>query len=122
MHDRSKRDVLQRKRIANQNVGFGPAHDLLADLQANRLNDVALLTVGVVDESDARAAVWIIFNGRNGRRNAVLVALEIDHAQLLLMAAALMADGHATGAVASAGARLDREQRLMRLVRRQGVR
>src|ERR1035437_7130448 len=110
MHDRSERDVLQRKRVAYQDVGFGPAHDLLADLEANRLNDVALLPVGIVDESNARAAVWIIFNGRNGRRNAVLVALEIDHAELLLMASALVADGHATGAVASTGARLDREQ------------
>src|ERR1017187_5907756 len=121
VHDRSQRNVLQRKRIADQNVGFGSAHDLLSDLQANRLDDVALLAIRVVNQRDARAAVRIVLNGRDSGRDAVLVTLEVDQAKVLLVASALVADGHAARRVPSAGARLDREQRLMRLVRGQVV-
>src|SRR5882757_477740 len=35
-------DVLERQSIANQNIGLWSAHDLLPNLQSNRLQDVAL--------------------------------------------------------------------------------
>ena len=92
VHDRAGRNVLQRQRVADQNVGLRAAHDLLADLQPERLNDVALFAVRIMNQRDARAAVRVVLDGRDGAGNAVLVALEVDEAQLLLVAAALVAD------------------------------
>ena len=63
-------NVLQRQRVADQNVGVRPAHDLLPDLQPDRLNDVALLAVRIVHQRDARAAVRIVLNGRDGARES----------------------------------------------------
>ena len=74
-----------------------------------------------MNQRNARAAVRIIFNRSHRGRDAVFFALEVNQTQLLLVASALVADGHATRAVASASALLDREQRLVRLVRRQVV-
>ena len=51
----------------------------------------------------------------------ILVALEVDKAQLLLVTAAVVAHGQSAGVVASAGALLHCKQRLVRLVRRQVV-
>jgi len=58
----------------------------------------------------------IVLDGRDSAGDAVLVALEVDEAQLLLVAAALMADGQLAHVVAATGTLLDREQRLVRLV------
>ena len=99
-------NVLQRQRVADQNVGVRPAHDLLPDLQPDRLNDVALLAIRIVHQRDARAAVRIVLDRRDRARNAVLVALEVDEAQLLLVAAALVANGQAARRVAAASALL----------------
>ena len=115
VHNRTDRDVLERQSIADQNIGLGAAHDRLANLQPDGLNDVALLAVSIADKSDTRAAVRIVLDGSNRTRNAVLLALEVNNAQLLLVAAAVMAHGKATGTL------FDGEQRLMRLVRRQVV-
>ena len=121
VHRRAGRNVLQRQRVADENIGVRAAHDRLTDRETDGLNDVALLAVRVVDQRDARAAVRIVLDGRDGAGDAVLVALEVDEAQLLLVTAALVADGERAGAVAAAGALLDSEQRLMRLVRRDVV-
>ena len=99
----------------------GPAHHRLSNLQANRLNDVALLAVRIADQRDARGAVRIVLDRRHLARYAVLVALEVNQAQLLLVAAAMMTDGQVARVAASAGALLDRQQRLVRLVRRDVV-
>ena len=49
------------------------------------------------------------------------LSLEVDDAKLLLVTAAVVAHAERTGVVAAAGALLDSEQRLMRLVRRDVV-
>ncbi len=121
MHRRTGGNVLQRQRVADQDVRLRAAHDLLSDLQSDGLDDVALLAVRVVDQRDARAAVRIVLDRRNGARNPELVALEVDQAKLLLVAAALVTHGQSAGAVTAAGALLDCQQRLVRLVRRQIV-
>ena len=51
----------------------------------------------------------------------ILLALEVDQAQLLLVPAAVVADGQVARVAASAGALARRQQRLVRLVRRQIV-
>ena len=66
-------------------------------------------------------AVRIVLDRRDLARNAELVALEVDEAQLLLVPAAVVAHGQVAGVAAAAGALLDCQQRLVRLVRRQVV-
>src|SRR5258705_7261903 len=114
-------DVLERQSVADENICVGAAHDRLTDGETDGLNDVALLAVRVVDQRDAGAAVRIVFNGRDGAGDAVLVALEVNDAKLLLVTAAVVAHAERTGVVAAAGALFDSEQRLVRLVRRDVV-
>ena len=84
--DRSAgRDVAQRQRITHQNIGLGTADDLGAHLESHRIHDVALLTIGVVQQGDTRRAIGIVLDGGDGRRNSELVALEVDDAQLALV-------------------------------------
>ena len=69
----------------------GPDSISVADLQAERREDVALLAVAVVDQRDAARAVRIVLDRRDLRRDGVLGALEVDDAILLARAAALVA-------------------------------
>ena len=112
------RDIAKRQRVANENVGLGTADNFLSNLQTFGLKNVALLPVGVGEESDPRRAVGIVLDTEDGGRNAGLVALEIDNAQLALVAAADETHGHVAGVAATAGARLGLEQRLVRVPRR----
>jgi N-acetylglucosamine-6-phosphate deacetylase len=92
----------------------GPEHHRRAHLQPHRLQNVALLAVGVVHQRDARRAVGIVLDRRHLARHAILLALEIDRAQLLLVPAAVMADGQVARVAASARALARRQQRLVR--------
>src|SRR5262249_53293763 len=60
---------------------------------------------------EVRAAVRIVVQALDLRGDAVLVATEIDHAVVLLVAAALVPHRDAAGVVASRGLRLARGQR-----------
>src|SRR5216683_1025610 len=118
VHSRADRDPGEGKRVADSHWRLFPALDGVADLQAERREDIALLAVLVVDKRDARAAVRIVLDGRDLAFDAVLVALEVDLPVQLPVAAALMTRGDATLVVAACmrGQRLD--QRLLRLVGR----
>src|SRR6185295_4980129 len=84
-----------------------------ADGQTVRSEDVALLAIGVVQQGDAGGAVRIVFDRRHLRRDAVLVALEVDGAVLLLVTAADEAGADATRRAAPAGLHLPLRQRLL---------
>ena len=101
------RNVLQRQRVPHQNVGLRTADDLLAHVQSHGMKDVALLAVGIRDQRNARRAVGIVLDRNHGRRDAALVALEVNLAQLALVPAATMPDGDVARIAASAGAQLD---------------
>jgi len=87
------RNVGQRERVAGFDVGFGPARDPIANRQADRGQDVALLAVGVGQQRDPGAAVRVVLYGANGCRDIQLVALEVDDAIELAVAPTLVADG-----------------------------
>mgnify|MGYP004715940101 CR=1 FL=1 len=99
--DGTDRDVGDGQAVAGLDIGGGGRDDLVASLQADRSDDVALLAVLVLDESDERAAVGVILQAQDGRGDVHLVALEVDDAVLLLVAAAVMTDGDAAVAVAA---------------------
>ena len=90
---RAQRDVADRQGVARLDVRAFAADHGVAGLQVDRRQDVALLAVGVVEQRDERGAVRIVLDAGNLGRDAVLVALKVDHAVLDLVAAALVANG-----------------------------
>src|SRR6185437_8237330 len=106
MHRCTGRDVTQRKRIAHQDVGINAAGDLLSYLETIRLQDVALLAVGVAHKSNVRRTVRVIFHRNYSRWNSCLVALEIDDAILLLVSATAPPRSDVTAVSASTSALL----------------
>src|SRR6185503_6821866 len=69
-------------------------------------DDVALLAVLVEEEREARRAVRVVLDRLDRRGNPVLVALEVDHPVVALLAAAAVARGHAALGVAAGVAEL----------------
>src|SRR5690606_9947459 len=78
VHHRTDRDVAQRQRVAGAGVGALARHDGVADTQAERRNDVALLAIGVDDQGDTGRAVRVVLDGRDAPRYAILITLEVD--------------------------------------------
>ena len=114
---RTDGDIRQRQSVARLDVGFRTGDHDVADLQALRMDDVALLAINVVQKSDTGRAVGIVLDGGNLGGHAVLVALEVDDAVALLVAAALVTGGDAAIAVATGLLRLRGQKRLLRLGR-----
>ena len=110
---RPQRYLAQRKRVAYQDVGIFARHDLRSDLEADRLQNVALLAVGVVQQRYVRRAVRIVFDRRDRRRDIVLLPLEIDLAVFLLGASAAKTDADAALAVPAALAAFPLDQRFL---------
>ena len=117
MDHRTERDILERKRVARLDISLGTRLHDIADLEAVRCEDVALLAICVVQERNACAAVRIVFNRRDAGGNPVLRALEVDDAIEPLVTAAAMA--HSQFALLVAPARLCQAngEGLLRLVR-----
>src|SRR5581483_4616822 len=115
MNRRARWNIFQRQRVPNQNVGIGTANDLLANLQPFRLQNVALLAVRIRQQRNARRTVGIVLDADDGCRNAGLIALKVDTAQLALVPTADEAHGGVARIAAAAGAVLFLKQRLMRM-------
>src|SRR5205809_6338037 len=91
MHGGADWNVAQCKRVARLDRRFDARHQLGTRGDAARRDDVATLAIGVQQQSDVRAAVRVIFEPLDLRRDTVLVAPEIDDTIMLLMAAAFVA-------------------------------
>src|SRR5438445_397613 len=87
-----------------------------AERMVDRVQDVALLAVGVRQQRDARRAVRVVFNRRDLRRNIPLVALEVDDAVHPLVAAAAPPRRELAAVVAAAGALERLDERLVRFL------
>ena len=85
MHRSTNRDGIKRKAVSHFNGSAWPAHNRGTDSQAFRAEDVPLLTISIVNQSDIRAAVRIVFNKRHFTRHAELVTFKIDNTILPLM-------------------------------------
>jgi len=99
--ERTKRYLGEQQGVANLGSHTGTRHDSLTDLQALGAEDVALLTVGIADEGDTRAAVGVILDGLHNGGNTVFVALEVYKTVELLVTTADIAHGHLTLIVAA---------------------
>ena len=102
MNHESKRDLIERKRVASLKDSLGTAHDNLTDLQALRRKNIPLLAVDIVDQGDIRAAVRIILDRRHLAGDIELIPLEIDLSKFSLMSTTAMPDADPTVRRASA--------------------
>ena len=103
VNGKTDRNRLERQRIADFRRSRRPAGNGAADLDARRRDDVSLFAVLVLQQRQARRTHRIVFNRRDRRLHAVLVALEIHQADFLLVSAANAARRDATVDVAAAG-------------------
>src|SRR3990167_3123346 len=74
-----------------------------------RVQDVALLAVGVVQQGEVGGAVRVVLDGGDAGGDAFLVAAEVDEAVHALVAPAAVPGADAPQAVAPAGPRQDRK-------------
>ena len=81
------------QRVAGLDVSILGGDNSVANLQALGSQDVALLAVGVEQQSDEGAAVGIVLDSGNLSGDLQLVALEVDDTILTLVTAALVTDG-----------------------------
>src|SRR5690606_27112570 len=88
MHDRADRHGRQRHGVAWLNVGILRGDDCIARAQPLRSQNVAELTVLILDERDERSPVRIVLESLDYSRNIKLASLEINQAIRLLMSAA----------------------------------
>ena len=95
------RDVADGQAVAGLDISSSGGDDLVAGLQAVGSQDVAQGLVFVLDQSDESGTVGIVLNALHSSGHIQLLALEIDHTVLALVAAAAMADGDVTIAVAT---------------------
>ena len=115
MDQRADRDIRERQAIAGADFGLRSGDDRIADLQPERSNDVALFAIGIEQQGQAGSAVRIVFDRSHLGGNVMLVALEIDHADISAVAAAAMADGDAAVGIAAAmSARMNDQAALRR--------
>ena len=102
------------RRVAGLDRRIRAGDHLVAGLQALRRDDVAALAVDVAQQRDVRGAVRIVLDALDARRDAFLVALEVDQAVMLLVATTDVAGGDAAVVVTATGLALRLEQRRMR--------
>lgn len=93
-------------------LGFIGGNDFVARLQTNGGEDIAFLTVWIVDEGNVAGTVGIVFKTNNGAWQFANGALEVDEAEEALVAATTMTDGDATGVVATGEFGIDQAERL----------
>ncbi len=108
-------DEPQRQAVAGLDVRVPAREQDRAHREAVGAEDVALLAVRVVEESDARRAVGIVLDRGDRPGDTDLVALEVDDPVALLVTTAAEAAGDAAVVVAAAVLVLRLDERALRL-------
>src|SRR6266404_6032892 len=116
VHHRAGRNVANLQRVAGKNVRAFAGLHRGANFEPHRMDDVALLAIGVMQQRDIRAAIGVIFDGRNFCRHTDFVAPEIHLAVLLLVAAPAMPNHNFAVIVASAGSLFRLKQGFLRFL------
>ncbi len=97
-------NVLERQRIADQNIRTWSGGDHAAYLEAHGANYIALFAIRIMKQRDPRRAVWIILDGRHFGDYIRFVALKIDGAVSLISAPPpIKPAGYASMGVAAPG-------------------
>ena len=119
MNARAQRNTGEVHAIARIRGRLGSRHDGVSHLQPFGSQNVALLTIGIKQESDEGGAIGIVFNGLHRRWNVQLVTAKVHHTVHFLMATAHIAHGHFAIPVSAPGFGKRGQQGLLRLVRGQ---
>ncbi|CDN41036.1 Uncharacterized NAD(FAD)-dependent dehydrogenase [Paenibacillus sp. P22] len=109
-------NVFQWKRVAHFDVCGWTGNDRIADFKAFRRDDVALLAIDVVDQSDVRSTVRIVFDRRYAAFDAVFGPLEVDDAVFALVSAAVVTNRDFTLVVPAGFFEKRRQERFLRHV------
>ena len=78
MHQRTQWNTYQRQRIPRLDIGLFASQDLIPDTDPHRADDVAFLSIGIMQKSDTRAPVGIVFDSGHFGRDIELAPLEIN--------------------------------------------
>ena len=89
MDDGTDRHRTERHGITGLHVDRTSGHDGVADCEPLRCQNIGLLTVRILDESDVSSTIGVIFEPLDGSGDIKLVALEIDQPIGPLVAATL---------------------------------
>src|SRR5580692_1066254 len=116
MHHGAGRNVPDLQSVAWKNIRAFAGRNRCAYFQTHWVQDVALVAIGVVQQRDVGAAVWVVLNRSDHRWHAFFIATEIDHAILLLVATAAMPDDNFALVVTPARTLLRLKQVLFRRV------
>src|SRR5690606_4132414 len=103
VHGGADRDVGQRQRVAGADGRIAAGDHLVTGLQPLRGDDVATLAVDVHQQRDVGGAVRVVLDPLHAGGDALLVALEVDDAVVLLVAATDVPGGDPAMVVAAAG-------------------
>src|SRR5208337_501446 len=114
----AERQVCKLQTIAGFYIGFRTGHDLVADLEPYRGENVALLTIAIVEQGNMGRAVGVVFDSRYLGRNIFLIALEVYYAIAPLVAASALPCGNSAHIVAAARFAQGFQQALLRPVGR----
>src|SRR5690606_31558828 len=101
--------------VARLNFGIFTAHHGRANNQGSRSKNIALFAVGILQQSQTRCAVRIIFDRDDLCRHAIFVALEINNTVATLVTAANPTARYATAVIAATAFAKRRNQALFRL-------
>ena len=96
-------EIGQRQSVAGLDISVSAVSDDMADFDSIGSEDVSLLAVFVLNQSDECAAVGIVLDGLNGCVHADFIAFEIDNAVFGSVSAAMMTNGDAAVVVAAGG-------------------
>src|SRR5512143_2016582 len=114
MDDGTHGDRGHRERIPRLDVGLGARQHGIAHLKAERCDDIALLSISVMEESDARRSIRIVLNLRHFRGDADFIAPEVDHPVFFLVPAAPVTNRYLAAVVSSTALADLHDQRFLR--------
>ncbi len=97
----TNRNVCQRQCVTGLDVCMLAGFDYVANFQAVWSEDVSLLAVFVLNQSDVSGAVWIVLEGEYSCRHIYFVTFEVDDTVFSSVTATTMANSDATVAVTS---------------------
>ena len=93
------RNISEREAIPRFDIGGRAGDHAIRHLQLRRSQDVSLLAIGIVEQSNPRRSIGVIFNGSDLGRDLSLVPFEIDHPISSLVATSLVPGRYSTIAV-----------------------
>src|SRR4029453_7782649 len=114
VHLTAERCIAQRHRVSGPDRRARAGDQFVRGSHAARRNDVAAFAVLVLQQREVRRAVRVVLEALDDRRNAVLVATEVDDAIPLLVSAALVTRRHSAVVIAPAVLLLRLDERSVR--------